>query len=126
MSAKCTKCNHATLTLTAHIDGEISMGIGYTLMEEVVLENGMVQTPTFIEYLIPSSMDMTAEITPIIVEAAEPTGPYGAKGAGEPPACPTGAAIANAVYDAVGIRIKEFPITPARLYKELVKAGKQG
>lgn len=114
------------LAAEGQIDGGIAMGIGYTLMEEVILENGSVKTPTFNEYLIPTSMDMTAEIIPILVESAEPTGPFGAKGAGEPPTCPTGAAIANAVYDAVGIRIKEFPITPSKLYKELVKAGKQG
>jgi CO/xanthine dehydrogenase Mo-binding subunit len=114
------------LAAEGQIDGGIAMGIGFTLMEEVVLENGMVKTPTFAEYMIPTTMDVTAEIEPIIVEAAEPTGPFGAKGTAEPPTCPTGAAIANAIYDAVGIRIKEFPITPARLYNELVKAGQQG
>lgn len=114
------------LAVEGQIDGGVAMGIGFALMEEVVLDNGYVRTPTFAEYMLPTSLDVTAKIIPAIVEAAEPTGPYGAKGTGEPPTCPTGAAIANAVYNAVGVRIKEFPLTSERVYKALVEAGKQG
>lgn len=114
------------LAVEQQIDGGVVMGIGFALMEEVVVDGGYIRTPTFAEYLMPTSLDSTAEITPIIVEAAEPTGPYGAKGTGEPPTCPTGAAIANAIYDAVGVRIKEFPLTPENVYRALVEAGKQG
>jgi len=114
------------LAVEQQIDGGIAMGIGFSLMEEVVMDQGYIRTPTFAEYLIPTSLDVTAKITPIIVEAAEPTGPYGAKGTGEPPTCPTGAAIANAIYNAVGVRIKEFPLTPERVYQALLEAGKQG
>ncbi len=113
-------------SVEGQIDGGVSMGIGYALMEEVVLENGRVLTPTFAEYLIPTALDITARITPVIIEVGDPTGPFGAKGTGEPPACPTGAAIANAVYDAVGVRIREFPLTAQRVFEALVEAGLQG
>jgi CO/xanthine dehydrogenase Mo-binding subunit len=113
-------------SVEGQIDGGVSMGIGYALMEEVVLERGLILTPTFAEYLIPTALDVTARITPVIIEVGDPTGPFGAKGTGEPPACPTGAAIANAVYDAVGVRIREFPLTAQRVFEALVEAGLQG
>lgn len=108
------------------IEGGVAMGIGYALMEEVVLDQGIIKTPTFAEYLIPTALDVTADVVSKIVEDAEPTGPFGAKGTGEPPTCPTAAAIANAIYDAVGVRIKELPLTAERVYEALVAAGKQG
>lgn len=102
------------------IEGGVGIGLGYALMENVVVENGVVQSSSFSTYLIPTSLDMP-EITPILVEDPEPTGPFGAKGLGEPALIPTAAAIANAIYNAVGVRITELPITPEKLLSEIKK-----
>lgn len=96
------------------IEGGCAMGVGFALMEEVVVENGVIQTPSFAEYLIPTALDVPP-IEPIIVEALEPTGPYGAKGIGEPATVPT-AAVINAIYNATGVRIKELPLVPEKVF----------
>ncbi|MFQ5692001.1 MAG: xanthine dehydrogenase family protein molybdopterin-binding subunit, partial [Nitrospinota bacterium] len=82
------------------IDGGIAMGVGQSLMEEYV----HLRTPSLTEYLLPTSADVP-EVTSILVEDPEPTGPFGAKGVGEPAMIPTLAAIANAVYRATGVRV---------------------
>jgi CO/xanthine dehydrogenase Mo-binding subunit len=96
------------------ISGGVAQGVGYALIEEVELNQGKIKNPSFTGYLIPTVLDMP-EIVPIIVEEYEPTGPYGAKGVGEPAMLPTAAAILNAIYDAVGIRITEMPATPEKI-----------
>lgn len=102
------------------IEGGVGIGLGYALMEQVVVDQGEVQSSSFATYLIPTSLDLP-EVTPILVEDPEPTGPFGAKGLGEPALIPTAAAIANAVYNAVGVRITELPITPEKVLRELKK-----
>ncbi len=101
------------------IAGAVAQGIGYALMEEVNLGEGRINNPNFSQYLLPTSMDM-AEIEPLIVESDEPTGPYGAKGIGEPAMLPTAPAILNAIYDAVGIRLNSLPATPEKVLDLLV------
>jgi CO/xanthine dehydrogenase Mo-binding subunit len=64
------------------------------------------------------------DIAPIMVEAGHPEGPFGAKGAGEPAVAPTAPAIANAVFDAIGVRIKELPITPEKIRAALKASGR--
>ncbi len=100
------------------IEGGCSMGIGYALLEEVAVKDGKIQNPGLSSYLIPTALDMP-EIFPVIVEATEPSGPYGAKGVGEPALVPTAAAIANAVADALGIRLYDLPLTPERVVAEI-------
>ncbi|MDW7673858.1 MAG: molybdopterin cofactor-binding domain-containing protein [Bacillota bacterium] len=102
------------------ICGGVAQGVGYALMEEVELANGKIKNPNFTGYLMPTSLDMP-EIVPIIIEELEPTGPYGAKGVGEPAMLPTAPAILNAIYDAVGVRINEMPATPEKILS-LIKA----
>lgn len=92
------------------IEGGCAMGIGYALTEEVQVASGEIKNTNFSAYILPMSLDMP-DIYPIIVEEPEPTGPFGAKGVGEPALIPTAAAIANAVADALGIRFYELPIT---------------
>jgi xanthine dehydrogenase molybdenum-binding subunit len=78
----------------------------------------MVLNPSFLGYKIATSLD-APETTPILVECPHPDGPYGAKGMGETTNVPTPPAIANAIFDAVGIRIKELPITPEKVLAAL-------
>lgn len=106
------------MAVEGQIQGGVAHGIGYGLMEEVVIENGIIQNPSFSELFIPTSLDIPP-IHSIIVEEPEPTGPFGAKGTGEPPACPTAAAIINAVYDAVGVEITSTPVTAEKVWLAL-------
>lgn len=104
------------------IQGGVLQGLGWTLMEDMVTENGRILNPDFLDYPIPTAMD-TPNITPILVEPIEPSGPYGAKGIGEPALNPTMAAITNAIYNATGIRIKELPVSAEKILTELKKQG---
>jgi len=104
------------------IEGALATGVGTTLMEEVKIELGKTLNPNFVDYKVPTSLDMP-EMVPILVEATHARGPYGAKGLGEPALAPTAPAIANAIYDAVGVRIKELPITPDKVLKALKDKG---
>jgi CO/xanthine dehydrogenase Mo-binding subunit len=96
------------------IEGGFVQGLGYALYEEIVFDNGKVINPSFADYKIPNSLD-TPPITPIIVEAYDETGPYGAKGLGEPGLVGVAPAVANAIFDAIGVRIKDLPITPEKI-----------
>ncbi|ATW27174.1 xanthine dehydrogenase family protein molybdopterin-binding subunit [Candidatus Formimonas warabiya] len=105
------------------IRGGVSMGVGFALLEEITNRDGYLNHVNFDRYLIPTSRDLP-QIEPVIVEENNPLGPYGAKGIGEPPAIPAAAAIANAVYDAVGVRCRDLPIIPERLLDEMTKKQK--
>ncbi|MGA2990050.1 MAG: xanthine dehydrogenase family protein molybdopterin-binding subunit [Candidatus Korobacteraceae bacterium] len=107
----------------AQIHGGVSMGLGFALSEEVMLNQGRVLNPSLTNYLIPTAAD-TPEIVSIIVEDPYPDGPFGAKGVGEPGAVPTAGAIANAVFDAVGVRITRLPITAERVWRALQERKK--
>jgi len=109
--------------VTGQIEGAVSMGLGYSLMEEVLLEGGMIRNPCFSEYFIPTSLDMPV-IYSHLVEAAEASGPFGAKGVGEPALIPTSPAILNAIGAAAGIRVKELPVTPESLWRLLLSPAR--
>jgi carbon-monoxide dehydrogenase large subunit len=100
------------------IDGGVVMGIGYALMEGVMIDGGTVVTNNFGENKIPSILDIPALKT-VIQEFPVGNGPYGAMSIGEPPVVPTAAAIANAVEDAVGVRIYDLPITAEKVLRGL-------
>ena len=104
------------------IRGGVTQGLGWTLMENMAYEDGRLINPDFVDYIVPSALDVP-EIKPILVEPIEPNGPYGAKGIGEPALNPTMAAITNAIYDATGIRIKALPVSPEKILAELKKKG---
>lgn len=106
------------MAVEGQIEGGVVMGLGYGMMEELVYKNGQLATTGFGTYLLPTSLD-APPIVPIIVEEPEPTGPFGAKGTGEPPACPTAAALLNAIYDAVGVSIASLPVTAEKVYEGL-------
>ncbi len=107
----------------AQMHGGVSMGLGFALSEELILNKGRVLNPSLANYLIPTAAD-TPEIVSIIVEDPYPDGPFGAKGVGEPGAVPTAGAIANAVFDAVGVRITRLPITAERVWRALQEKRK--
>ncbi len=96
--------------------GGIAQGLGWALFEGIAYdENGQPLTATWMDYALPHAFDVPS-ITPILVEIPSAQGPFGAKGVGEPPVVPGAATIANAIYDAVGARVDQLPITPERLF----------
>ncbi|NCF83222.1 MAG: molybdopterin-dependent oxidoreductase [Proteobacteria bacterium] len=101
------------------IEGGTSQGHGYALSEELQYREGKLVTPSFSEYLIPTAMDMP-RVQSIILESRSGVGPFGAKGIGEPSLTPVAPAIANAVADAIGVRIPDLPITPEKVVKALM------
>jgi carbon-monoxide dehydrogenase large subunit len=96
------------------IDGGVVMGLGYALMEEVMIDGGKVINRNFGESKIPSIRDV-APLKTVIQEMPVGNGPYGGMSIGEPPVIPAAAAIANAVHDAVGVRIYDLPITAEKV-----------
>ncbi len=100
------------------IEGGTQNGQGYALSEEMLYEEGKLVTPSFSEYLMPTSMDMPrVEIS--LLESRSGLGPFGAKGIGEPAISPVAPAIANAIANALGVRVFEMPITPERIVNAL-------
>lgn len=103
------------------IEGGVMQGFGYALMEDMKANSaGAITNPEFSTYIIPTAADQP-EIVPLIIEDPYPDGPFGAKGFGEQPLMGVAPAVANAVYDAVGVRIKELPLTPERIWRALRK-----
>jgi CO/xanthine dehydrogenase Mo-binding subunit len=102
------------------VHGNVSMGIGQALWEEVILDKGQIQNPTFLDYGTPLAAE-TPMMVSEMVETRDPGGPYGAKEVGEGSISGMLAAIANAIYDAIGIRFKELPITPEKVLEALQK-----
>ena len=98
--------------------GGIAQGAGWALYENIVYENGELKTMSLRNYNMLTIHDMPAVI-PILVETHDPVGPYGAKGVGEPTLIPMAPAIANAIEDAVGVRIKKLPITAEDVFAAL-------
>ena len=96
------------------------MGLGFALTEDLLVDSttGCVLNNSLLDYKICSSADMPG-VDAIIVEAADPTGPYGAKGLGELAVVTTAPAISNAIYDAIGVRMVALPISPDRVLEAL-------
>lgn len=112
------------LTVEGQIEGSVYMGMGQALQEEMVWRHGRLMNPTLLEYRIPSTLE-TPPIESIIVESVDPEGPFGAKEAGEGSLAATIPAIANAIYDAVGVRINTLPITPEKVLAALREKEKR-
>ncbi|MBW2701590.1 MAG: xanthine dehydrogenase family protein molybdopterin-binding subunit [Deltaproteobacteria bacterium] len=107
--------------------GGIAQGLGTAVMEELILDRktGRIANANLMDYKIPTTMDMPSEIDAHFIETPQCDGPLGARGVGEHTMIPTPAAIANALYDALGIRIDEMPITPTKIRQAIKdKAGK--
>ena len=106
------------LGVEGQLDGQVFSGMGQTLTEECIMENGVVMNPTLLDYKIPRPFEVPV-VEHIIVETNDPYGPYGAKEVGQGPIQCTAQAIANAVSNAIGVQIKELPITPERVLKAI-------
>ena len=104
------------MTVEGQLEGGTAQGIGYALYEDPVFDSitGRMLADDFDTYKIPGSLDMP-ELETILLEQPDPTGPFGAKGVGEPGCVCQAAAIANAIYDAVGVRIWSLPMTPEKV-----------
>jgi CO/xanthine dehydrogenase Mo-binding subunit len=113
------------MLVEGQVEGGVSMGVGFALQEEILFNDKGVQVnPNLTNYILPTSLDMP-EVEVDIVDNYDPSGPFGAKGVGEPTLVPTAAAIANAIYDAVGVRIYSLPATAEKVHAGL-KAKRAG
>jgi CO/xanthine dehydrogenase Mo-binding subunit len=110
------------------MEGSAYMGFAEALMEEQVFKDeehgraGLHNAPSLLDYRIPTFLD-TPELTSLIVESIDPEGPYGAKEAGEGPLHPSIPAIANAIFDAVGVRLDRMPFSPPNVWRALQDPG---
>lgn len=112
------------LGVEGQVEGQLSMGVGQAF-EEVQWEKGKILNPSFLGYPLPTSLDLP-EMKAILVEAPDPGGAYGAKEAGEATIAGVSAAIAGAIYDAVGVRIRKLPITPEEILKGMEANRRKG
>ncbi len=104
-------------------EGGTAFAMGYAMTENLEPVKGQIVDTQFMDYKLPTTLDMP-EIKPILVETDDPVCPFGAKGIGEIVGVPTAPAIANAIYNAVGVRIKELPITPEKVLHALQEKAK--
>lgn len=111
------------MAVEGQIEGGAQMGLGYALTEELIVKDGKVLNPDLLDYRLFTSADMPI-IETHIIETDDPGGPFGAKGVGEMGGTPTAAAIANAIYDAVGVRMIQLPMTPERVLAALDEKNK--
>jgi xanthine dehydrogenase molybdenum-binding subunit len=113
------------MLLEGQISGGGVMGLGYALSEKMDFRNGRLMNANYLDYKLLTAKDIPP-MQAVIVETDEKDGPFGAKGIGEPGLVPTAPAIANAIYDAVGVRIKDLPITPEKVLAALKAKEKEG
>jgi 4-hydroxybenzoyl-CoA reductase subunit alpha len=106
------------LLVEGQVEGSVYMGLGEVLMEEQVFRKGVHKAPSMLEYKSPTTLE-TPEIHTILIETDDPEGPFGAKEAGQGPLLPVIPAVANAVHNAVGVRIDEIPISPDKVLRAL-------
>src|SRR3972149_3405952 len=119
------QCINAAAVM-GQVEGSIYMGLGEALMEEMSYRenrNVVHKIPSMLEYKSPTTLEMCDVVT-YLIEDPDPNGPFGAKEVGQGPLLPVAPAIANAVYDAVGVRIDEIPITPEKVLRAIKGRGK--
>jgi CO/xanthine dehydrogenase Mo-binding subunit len=109
-----------TLSAEGQLEGGALYGLGYGMIEEVILDKGNTLTPSLAEYLIPTAVD-APDVKTIMIESGGGVGPFGAKGLGEPACVSVAAAFANAVADAIGVRIYDLPVTAEKIIRTLGK-----
>lgn len=107
----------------SQIEGGFVQGLSSALFEEIKLKNGVMQNPSFVDYRIVTTTDVPDEMDAIIVERPQDDGPWGARGVGEHSMVPTIAALANAIYDAIGVRVTDPPFSAEKIYLVMLDAG---
>ena len=124
LAVDCGKAINPDL-VKGQVVGGLLQGFATVLYEDMrYSEKGRLLNPNFSDYKIPTSMDMPDEVVPIIIEVAQPDGPFGARGVGEHTMIPCAPLIANAVADAVGVRVKSMPVTKEKVALAVKAAGK--
>ena len=107
------------LNCEGQLEGSVVCGVGQTFTEAMVYEGGQLLNPNFADYRIPVAQDIPGRLDTILVEVPHRDGPFGAKGLGEMSVSPVSPSVANAISDAIGVRIKDLPITPERVLRAL-------
>ncbi len=105
------------------IEGAVVQALGYAIMENLVTDQGRILNPYLSTYLIPTVWDIPKEIKPVILEYADPRGPWGARGMAEMPFIPLAPAITAAVHQATGIWFERIPLIPERVVFKLREKG---
>jgi 4-hydroxybenzoyl-CoA reductase subunit alpha len=111
------------LLVEGQLEGSVVCAMGQTLYEDVVTEDGQIQNPTFLDYALPTAMEVP-DITSFEIETNDPEGPFGAKESGEGTQLAPGPAILNAIYDAVGVTFDSLPVTPQKVLAAIGKKPK--
>lgn len=101
------------------IQGGVAQGIGFALSEDLIVERSQVLNPNYVDYALPKPRSMPKELCCVLLEGDPSEGPYGAKGIGELTFGPVAPAVANAIYNAIGLRLKTVPMTPKRVWEGL-------
>ncbi|MEE8305341.1 MAG: molybdopterin cofactor-binding domain-containing protein, partial [Candidatus Tectomicrobia bacterium] len=107
------------LQVESQDEGATMQAVGHTLFESMLYEDGQLLNPNLVDYRIPTFDELPAVFDTIIIEHQDGPGPYGAKGIGEGGVVAVAPAVGNALYNATGIRIKELPLTPERVWRAL-------
>ena len=111
------------LLVIGQVEGSAYMGLGEAMMEEQIFRRGLHKIPSMLDYKSPTTLE-TPKIETFLIETLDPEGPYGAKEAGQGPLLPVAPALANAIYNATGVRVDEVPITPEKVLKGLLKKAR--
>lgn len=111
-----------TQQVEGQIEGCLAQAVGYTLTENLVTREGKILTPYFSTYLLPTTLDMPTDVYPILLELADPNGPFGARGVAEMPLVPFAAAVASAIHAATGAWVTQLPMTPERVLEAIASA----
>lgn len=111
------------MTVIGQVEGSAYMGLGEVMMEEQIFRQGLHKIPSMLDYKSLSALDMP-DVETFLIETLDPEGPYGAKEAGQGPLLPVIPAVANAIYDAVGVRVDEVPIHPEKILAGLEKKAR--
>jgi len=111
------------LLVVGQVEGSAYMGLGEVMMEEQVFRRGLHEIPSMLDYKSPTFLE-TPDMETFLIETDDPEGPYGAKEAGQGPLLPVMPAVANAIYDAVGVRVDEVPIHPEKVLAALAKKAR--
>ncbi len=109
----------------AQEEGTVVMGLGHTLFESIIYADGQIQNPNLIDYRVPRMDDVPDELESILIENADGPGPYGARGIGEAAILAVAPAVAGSLARATGVRIKDLPLTPERVWRTLHKASNE-
>jgi CO/xanthine dehydrogenase Mo-binding subunit len=111
--------------IQGQVEGAVVQAAGYAILENFVTQDGRVLTPYLSNYLIPTVLDVPERVKSVILEYAEPNGPWGVRGMAEMPYLPLAPAVAAAIRDAIGVWIDEFPYTPERVLRAMKEGGRR-